>query len=201
MDTHISAPALLSSDQMDEYPTLPEFLSNTTLVPDIEPVLPVPDWMLTPTRQTPKEVKELELQVYESLFEHTLDRVAEGMNLKTILNQDSRGIQMGRFVRWIMKDEQRRTRYYAAQQTGAELIFEEMLDIADGGDSLEDVQRSKLRIDTRKWVLGIHDRKRFGEKSAEVNVNINLGEAMARAAERVANRQALTIEDGRVVSE
>jgi hypothetical protein len=99
-----------------------------------------------------------------------------------------------------MKDEQRRTRYYAAQQAGAEIIFEEMIDIADAENSFEDVQRSKLRIDTRKWVLGIHDKKRFGDKSNELVVNVNLGEAMARAAERVANRPTRVItQDGEVV--
>lgn len=188
------------SPTIDQQIELPVFLSGTTITPDIEPILPIPDWMIAelPTTKS-QSVKELELKVYESLFETTLDKVAEGMNIKTILNLDGRTIEKGRFIRWIMKDDQRRTRYYAAQQTGAELIFEEMIDIADGSDTLEDVQRSKLRIDTRKWVLGIHDKKRFGEKSADVNVNINLGEAMALAAERVANRPTVTIENGEIV--
>lgn len=188
------------SQPIDQQIELPAFLSGTTITPDIEPILPIPDWMIAELSTTKSQsVKELEVKVYESLFETVLDKVAEGMNIKTILNLDGRAIEKGRFIRWIMKDDQRRTRYYAAQQTGAELIFEEMIDIADGSDSLEDVQRSKLRIDTRKWVLGIHDKKRFGEKSADVNVNINLGEAMAMAAQRVANRPSVTIENGEIV--
>jgi hypothetical protein len=180
---------------------LPAFLSGTTIAPLLEPVLPIPDFLIA---ELPKgrsvAVKQLELQVYESLFETTLDKVTEGMNIKTILDLDGRGIEKGRFIRWIMKDEQRRTRYYAAQQAGAEIIFEEMIDIADAENSFEDVQRSKLRIDTRKWVLGIHDKKRFGDKSNELVVNVNLGEAMARAAERVANRPTRVItQDGEVV--
>lgn len=200
MDTHQQMAQVAPTIDQQEQIELPAFLSGTTITPHIEPVLPVPDWMIAelPSKRAP-ELRELELQVYESLFETTLDKVAEGMNIKTILNLDGRGIQMGRFVRWIMKDDQRRTRYYAAQQTGAEIVFEEMIDIADGEGTFEDVQRSKLRIDTRKWVLGIHDKKRFGDKTNEMTVNINLGEAMARAAERVANRPTLTIENGEVV--
>lgn len=200
MDTHQQMAQVTSSIDQIEDTALPAFLSGTTITPHIEPVLPIPDWMIAelPSKKAP-EIRELELQVYESLFETTLDKVAEGMNIKTILNLDGRGIQMGRFVRWIMKDDQRRTRYYAAQQTGAEIVFEEMIDIADGEGTFEDVQRSKLRIDTRKWVLGIHDKKRFGDKTNEMTVNINLGEAMQRAAERVANRPSLTIENGEVV--
>jgi hypothetical protein len=200
MDTHLQmAQQSQAIDQPQEI-ELPAFLSGTTIAPLLEPVLPIPDFLIA---ELPKgrsvAVKQLELQVYESLFETTLDKVTEGMNIKTILDLDGRGIEKGRFIRWIMKDEQRRTRYYAAQQAGAEIIFEEMIDIADGDKTFEDVQRSKLRIDTRKWVLGIHDKKRFGDKSNELVVNVNLGEAMARAAERVANRPTLTIENGAVV--
>ena len=200
-------PTTPAEDDREDFPfVLPDFMVNPATSPTVEPVLPLPDWMLTefdevvPKRKTPQVVKDLQDEIYGNLFEHVLDGIAGGENLMSLLNRDSRGIQMGRFIRWIMRDEQRKARYYAAQETGAEIICAEIQAISDGEDTLEDVQRSKLRIDTRKWLMGVHNRKRFGEKS-EVNVQVvDLTEAMAKAAARVANR-SLLIEDGKVVDE
>lgn len=43
-------------------------------------------------------------------------------------------------------------------------MFEQMLDIADG--SSEDVQRDRLRVDTRKWALSRMSPRKYGDKLA-----------------------------------
>ena len=61
-----------------------------------------------------------------------------------------------------------------------------MIQIADAADTVEDVQRSTLRINTRKFLLGVWNKKRFSEiKQQDVNVNINLIEAMQDGERRI----------------
>jgi hypothetical protein len=61
-----------------------------------------------------------------------------------------------------------------------------MIQIADANDSLEDVNRSKLRIDTRKWLMGADNRKQYGEvKTIDVGGQISILSALAAADSRV----------------
>lgn len=80
-------------------------------------------------------------------------------------------------------------RYARACEARAESIFEDILEIADEANADltisekgqlivngEAVQRSKLRVDARKWVLSKLDPKKYGEKqqlehSGEINSN------------------------------
>ena len=50
----------------------------------------------------------------------------------------------------------------------------------------ETVNRDKLRIDTRKWLMSAHNRKRYGEsKQIEMTGTISISEALAQAQGRV----------------
>jgi hypothetical protein len=163
----------------------------------------MPDW-LTPVSVShdshnsssiePVTRKQLEHTTFENMFEWVLVKIAEGIPLKEILRTDFRQPEYEKFLRWMHTDETRRARYYEAQEIGAEIIASEMLAIADADDSLEDVQRSTLRINTRKWVLGVWNRKRFGDvKQIEQNVTIDIGAAMAAADQRVLGRNVIDI--------
>jgi hypothetical protein len=83
---------------------------------------------------------------------------------------------------WLAQHEEFRTMYQAARAVQADYIFEEVLEIADDGRNdwterqLEDgstamipnkeqVNRSRLRIDTRKWVLARMNAKKYGERN------------------------------------
>ena len=136
----------------------------------------------------------LEQTIFSNLFETVLDQVALGTPLASILNTDHREPALARFVRWIHADATRKNRYREAQEIGAEIIADQMIWIADANDSLEDVARSTLRINTRKWILGVLNRKRFGEvKQIEQNVTLDIGEAMQRAQERVNQHRMITV--------
>ena len=84
-------------------------------------------------------------------------------------------------MRWIDKDEELRDRYARAKEAQADFMADEMLDIADDGrndwmkrqqangesvDVLnnEVIQRSKIRIDTRKWLASKLKPKKYSEK-------------------------------------
>ena len=90
-------------------------------------------------------------------------------------------------------------RYYEAQAIGAEVIAQQILEIADAQDSMEDVNRSTLKINTRKWLLGVWNRKRFGDiKQIEQNVNIDLSQAMQDAQERLDRSRTVDVITRRV---
>lgn len=156
----------------------------------------MPSWLLPEDKDAPshadliaqgKRAKhELDLIAFEAIFERALADISAGQPLASTLEADHRSIDYQRFLAWIHKDESRRARYYEAQEIGAEVVAAQMLEIADADDSLEDVARSTLRINTRKWLLGVWNRKRFGEvKQIEQNVTVDLGEAMRAAQARV----------------
>ena len=52
--------------------------------------------------------------------------------------------------------------YQAAMMSKAHHMFDELLEIAD--DDIDDTQRSRLRVDTRKWYLSKCLPKIFGDK-------------------------------------
>lgn len=82
-------------------------------------------------------------------------------------------------MRWIDKDSELCKRYARAKESQADFMAEEMMDIADDGrndfmeregekggqvPNKELVQRSKLRIDTRKWLASKLKPKKYGDK-------------------------------------
>lgn len=82
--------------------------------------------------------------------------------------------------RWLATNETFRDQYAQAREYQADTIFDEMFDIADDGtndwmlrkqgeDDIEvvnheHIQRSRLRIDTRKWALSRMAPKKYGDK-------------------------------------
>lgn len=112
---------------------------------------------------TRAELDYRELQ-YENFFEAALDRIMEGATLSTLVKNDPRGIDYGKFQSWIRKDKERKKRYYEAKEIGSERVEDELIDISDAADNpMEDVARSTLRINTRKWLLGVWDKRRYGD--------------------------------------
>ena len=145
-------------------------------------VPPVP----TEPSQAPK--KELLEKQFEIFFETILDKISRGINLKEILRDDQRDFDYTQLLRWIHKDPMRKSRYYEAQEIGSEMIAAEILEIADG-DGLEDVQRSKLRIDSRQFLIKTWNRKRYGDvKTLEVNQSISITAALEQANNRLTGR-------------
>ncbi len=82
-------------------------------------------------------------------------------------------------LRWLAAKENAefRTQYAHAREMQADALFDEALEIADetsddwiiteGGKKIlnsEHVQRSRLRVDTRKWAAGKLAPKRYGDK-------------------------------------
>lgn len=118
-----------------------------------------------------------------------LERITKGESLRSILPFKERPEHLpviSTFMLWVSKDKKLSEQYARAMSVRADLIFEEILEIAD--DSSEDtitvdkrndkgeitssydienkewVNRSKLRVDARKWMLGKMAPKKYGDK-------------------------------------
>ncbi|MCU7882074.1 MAG: hypothetical protein KZQ66_11050 [Candidatus Thiodiazotropha sp. (ex Lucinoma aequizonata)] len=102
---------------------------------------------------------------------------------------------VGYIRRWIYSDEKIKKAYFEAQQVGSEKLIDEIVEIADGvykddNQIMEDVQRSQLRINTRKWLLERWHKDRYGAKeTSTVNVRIDLSKAMSEGSKRVKEMQ------------
>lgn len=66
----------------------------------------------------------------------------------------------------MIKDPERLARYARACEDRAEKIADEILKIADDGSNKDNtiVQRDRLRIDSRKWLLAKLHPKKYGDK-------------------------------------
>ena len=155
---------------------------------------PLPNWLSVPDPKPPrlpKQSRELLHLEYEQMFERFIEQIYRGRSLQSLLEEDFRVIAYEDFLRWIKRDPQRHERFKEAQESRTEFIAGEILDIADGvdqsgSDSMEDVNRSKLRIDTRKWLMSSWNRKRYGEsKQIELAGQISITEALAQAQTRL----------------
>ena len=102
--------------------------------------------------------------------------IASGRSLRSICEQDDQPDQTTVY-RWLRTEEAFRLQYARAREDQAETIFDEMLQIADDGSNdtwmnedgldilnTDHIQRSKLRIDARKWVLGKMAPKKYGDR-------------------------------------
>jgi len=111
----------------------------------------------------------------DTVFKNILLEIEEGASLRSILRRDD---MPGRtvFFDWLNDSEDKANQYARACEKRADAIFEEILDIADGtsNDTIitdkgevpnsEWMQRSRLRVDARKWMLGKMNPKKYGDK-------------------------------------
>ena len=157
------------------------------LVPSatIEPPL-VPTALLDPQERR-RLSRELLDATFDAMFERVLTEITRGRTLKSIVAEDLRDIDYEAFWRWIKRDSRRMERYKEAKELRTEWWAGRIVEIAEADDVLEDVARSKLKIDTYKWLMGADNRKTYGEsKQIEVSTSISITAALEQARSRVA---------------
>jgi len=99
----------------------------------------------------------------------------KGYSLRKVLLQDETPDAVT-FYKWLDKDEDKIKRYVRATKGRADIVFEEILDIAD--DKSEDIiysnegkeifnkefaARSRIKIDARKWMIGKMHPKKYAD--------------------------------------
>ena len=121
----------------------------------------------------------------QTAFKDILNFIQEdGMSLRSALSQDNMPASET-FYKWLEADEQKSKQYAHACEKRADAIFEDILSIADDttrdkkpskdGEDITDnevIQRSRLRVDARKWMLSKMNPKKYGEnKSIDLTVD------------------------------
>jgi hypothetical protein len=93
-----------------------------------------------------------------------VQRVTDGETLKDIARAWS--IPYGRLAEWIVEDRTRSEQFNQALAIWADSLAHESVQIADeGGAEAGEVQRDKLRIDTRLKLAGKLNRPRYGDST------------------------------------
>jgi hypothetical protein len=113
----------------------------------------------------------------ESVFSKIILEIVLGRSLKSILRDDDMP-SINTFYDWIESDDKKMNQYARATKIRADFIFEEIIEIADddSGDrkvnektgeevlDSEFVQRSRLKVDARKWAVSKMNPKKYGDK-------------------------------------
>jgi len=102
--------------------------------------------------------------------------IAEGMSLRAVCRMDDMPDKSTVF-RWLATHDEFRDQYARATEARADAFAEEIIEISDDGsnDTYTDedggehvnhdvIQRSRLRVDTRKWLMARMKPKKYGDK-------------------------------------
>ncbi|MEN2787565.1 hypothetical protein ACFOKI_02905 [Sphingomonas qilianensis] len=128
------------------------------------------------------------------------DRLIDGLSLREICRGDD--VPSKKTVcQWLADDETFRLRYAVAREMQADALVDEILEISDDGTNdwtqrrgkdgedvtaldAEHVQRSRLRVDSRKWIAARLAPKKYGDASL-----LKLGDPDGRKLEGMDNTQ------------
>lgn len=115
------------------------------------------------------------------LADRICSELADGKSLRTVCAPDDMPSKVTIF-NWLRTNPEFLNQYARAKAEAADAMVDEMLDIADDGsndwmerknqdgDNVgwqvngEHIQRSRVRIDTRKWIASKLKPKKYGEK-------------------------------------
>jgi len=115
-----------------------------------------------------------EKQISE-IFNKACLRIQKGESIRNILKDEDMPASET-FFRWVAEKENKSKQYARALLVRADMMFEEMIEIADkqSEDVIETnvgtivnhniINRNKLQVDTRKWALSKLNPKKYGDK-------------------------------------
>lgn len=108
------------------------------------------------------------------------EQLALGRSMRTVCEAENMPA-MSTVFKWLREHKEFSEQYARAKEESADAMSEEILDISDDGTNdwiererpdgstftalnSEAVQRSRLRVDTRKWIMAKMKPKKYGEK-------------------------------------
>lgn len=183
-------------------PFLPDWLTPRAqfVAPSqqLAPQPPVVPTHLLDAQDRKRLTRELLDATFDAMFERVLTEITCGRTLKSIVAEDMRDIDYAAFWRWIKRDSRRTERYKEAKELRTEWWAGRIIEIAEADDTAEDVARSKIKIDTYKWLMGADNRKQYGDiKQVEVNQSISITAALEQARSRLlTDVTTVDIDDG-----
>jgi len=118
----------------------------------------------------------------DKIFNKVCERIAQGEALRNIL--DDKDVFSDTVWFELVKDGDKNKQYARANEIRQDRIFDEILTISDNQENdviVKDgnkiinhnvINRNKLQIDSRKWILSKMDPKKYGDKQ-EVDIKAN----------------------------
>lgn len=148
---------------------------------------PTPDWLAPPA----PAAKQLLHARYSIVFETLVAKMCGGATLSSVLRNDFREIDQGAFLSWVRKDKDLSRRYEEAKEIRTEAWAGRIIEEAEGVNTLNDVNRSKLIIDTHKWLMGMDNKAYRPTQQVEVNSQISITAALEQGMARALNRPVI----------
>lgn len=149
----------------------------------------MPNWLSVPDPAPPKRsapARQLALTQFEAVFPRVMDMVASGYDLTKALDDLQLTLDYGAFNRWVKKDPMRHEQLKDAQELRSEVWADKMMRHAMGDYEMEDVNRSKLVVDTYKWRIAADNRRKYGATTqVEFGGSISVITALEDAQRRV----------------
>jgi len=135
---------------------------------------------------------QLKLRWPDDLIEDIMIDIASGEIIKDAV--EKRGLPAHEFYHLALKDPDFRQMYDDAQQIRIESMAEDIVAVADdtkedfneyGRLNSENINRARLKVDTRKWIMSRIGWRRFGDRlQTEQNVNLTVDHASRLDAAR-----------------
>lgn len=129
------------------------------------------------TKNSNKKIMAYSSEEKNKIFETICDEIQRGRSLRSII-KDKGMPDLSTFYVWLKEDEEKSKHYAYSTEVRADMIFEDILKIADenANDTYIDedgkekvnkdvVNRARLRIDARKWMLSKMIPKKYGDSS------------------------------------
>ena len=157
----------------------------------------------TPPKKTPKK-NGRPSKYTDKLADKICKMIAQGQSVRSICAKKDM-ISMQTFFRWLRENDKFREQYARACEERSYMHAEDIIEIADNatndymekleGDGYifnsENVQRSRLRIDTRKWLMSKLNPKVYGDKLDMTTNGNDIGVTLsASQAEQLLNARA-----------
>lgn len=129
-------------------------------------------------KKTPRKRPTRQRDLYTpELFTRICDRIARGNSLRQ--SSDHEGIAPSTFLRWVNNDPALAEQYTRAREICLDVWADQILEIADDASrdmttdekgrtvvDHENINRARLRVDSRKWVLAKLKPRVYGDKVA-----------------------------------
>lgn len=175
--------------------SVPDWLGKPNVLPDWLTVHPPrePANPLTLRGASP-EGKALLIKQFEMVLPRVLEMVCEGYTLNSALKEIPVKVDAGAFIRWLRKRPEyemyKEAKEVRTEAWAGEIIRHSLGEDEDGSASVNDTARSRLIVDTYKWLMSADNRKQYGDtKTIEMNTSISITAALAQAQGRVIEAQ------------
>jgi hypothetical protein len=142
----------------------------------------------------------------DELANTIMSRIANGESVRKICTEPNMPSQ-DTFFRWVFDKPEFSEKYTKALEIKADIMRDEILEIADDGSNdtyidkdgnertnAEVVARSRLRVDTRKWLMARQAPRKYGDKM-DVNHGVQPENPLASMLQRIAGTGLPVVKD------